>query len=71
MDVFPVGWDKTYCLQFITDKYEDIHFFGDKYYKGGNDYEIYEHERTIGHKIENGPKETEEKVLELIKKYNM
>lgn len=24
------GWDKTYCLRFLDDKYETIHFFGDK-----------------------------------------
>ena len=29
-DVFPVGWDKTYCLQFVEADYDDIHFFGDK-----------------------------------------
>jgi Eukaryotic phosphomannomutase len=31
-DVFPVGWDKTYCLQFIEKDFEEIHFFGDKTY---------------------------------------
>jgi phosphomannomutase len=49
-DVFPKGWDKTYCLQFLTE-FKTIHFFGDKTHKGGNDHEIYEHERTIGHKV--------------------
>ena len=24
------GWDKTYCLQFVQDDFDDIHFFGDK-----------------------------------------
>jgi phosphomannomutase len=28
-DVFPHGWDKTYCLQFCVG-YDEIHFFGDK-----------------------------------------
>lgn len=32
-DVFPEGWDKTYCLQFIEDEFQEIHFFGDKTYK--------------------------------------
>ena len=32
-DAFPTGWDKTYCLQFVQDKFDDIHFFGDKTYK--------------------------------------
>jgi phosphomannomutase len=28
-DVFPIGWDKTYCLQFLND-FDNIFFFGDK-----------------------------------------
>lgn len=53
-----MGWDKTYCLQFVDKLYGDIHFFGDRTYKGGNDYEIFTHERTIGHTIKGGPIET-------------
>mmetsp|Transcript_16299 Transcript_16299/g.35361 ORF Transcript_16299/g.35361 Transcript_16299/m.35361 type:complete len:261 (+) Transcript_16299:2-784(+) len=49
-DVFPKGWDKTYSLQFVED-FKEVHFFGDKTFKGGNDYEIYESERTIGHAV--------------------
>ena len=41
IDIFPDGWDKTYCLQFLEGKYDIIYFFGDKTEKGGNDYEIY------------------------------
>ncbi|MBI95554.1 hypothetical protein CL656_00160 [bacterium] len=51
-DVFPEGWDKTYCLQFVENEYDEIHFFGDKTYKGGNDYEIFNDKRVIGHKVE-------------------
>lgn len=51
-DVFPRGWDKTYCLQFLqADGFTEIHFFGDKTAKGGNDHEIYEDARTIGHTV--------------------
>lgn len=51
-DVFPKGWDKTYALGRIeNDGYDQIHFFGDKTYKGGNDYEIYTDDRTIGHAV--------------------
>jgi phosphomannomutase len=51
-DVFPKGWDKTYCLNFIkAEDYDEIHFFGDKTFEGGNDYEIFTHERTIGHTV--------------------
>lgn len=49
-DIFPTGWDKTFSLRFL-DEYDEIHFFGDKTYKGGNDYEIFESERTIGHTV--------------------
>lgn len=62
--MFPTGWDKTYCLQHLeTEKiisgvdYSTIHFFGDKTYKGGNDYEIFQDSRTIGHSVE-GPEDT-------------
>lgn len=55
-DVFPEGWDKTYALRFV-EQYKNIHFFGDKTYPGGNDYEIYTSERTIGHSVKN-PDET-------------
>ena len=56
-DVFPVGWDKSYCLKFIEGQYDEIHFWGDKCYEGGNDYEIYIDKRTIGHSVKN-PEET-------------
>ncbi len=70
-DVFPNGWDKTYCLRHIEAEkslsgidYKNIHFFGDKCFKGGNDYEIYEDSRTIGHAVKN-PDETLRVVTEL------
>ncbi|KAL8304039.1 hypothetical protein RB597_004630 [Gaeumannomyces tritici] len=58
-DVFPKGWDKTYCLNHLEDEakkpggitYKTIHFFGDKTMPGGNDYEIFEDPRTIGHTV--------------------
>ncbi|KAG6868418.1 Phosphomannomutase 1 [Termitomyces sp. T159_Od127] len=53
-DVFPHGWDKTYALRHVEDEgFEEIHFFGDKTYKGGNDYEIFTDPRTIGHSVNN------------------
>eukprot|EP00002_Diphylleia_rotans_P028813 TRINITY_DN5826_c0_g1_i1.p1 TRINITY_DN5826_c0_g1~~TRINITY_DN5826_c0_g1_i1.p1 ORF type:complete len:216 (+),score=61.71 TRINITY_DN5826_c0_g1_i1:59-706(+) len=31
IDIFPIGWDKTYCLRHVKDAgYKEIHFFGDK-----------------------------------------
>lgn len=69
-DVFPTGWDKTFCLQYLEEPYEsgikEVHFFGDKYKEGGNDYEIYSSEKTIGHAIESAsPTETVAKCKEL------
>ena len=40
-DVFPQGWDKSFCLKFIENQYDEIHFWGDKTAEGGNDHEIY------------------------------
>ena len=51
-DVFPQGWDKTYCLKHIKDmNFKEIHFFGDKTNEGGNDFEIYNDKRVIGHNV--------------------
>ncbi|KAM0450295.1 hypothetical protein ACHAPV_003964 [Trichoderma viride] len=71
-DVFPTGWDKTYCLNHLENEakkpngisYKQIHFFGDKTFKGGNDYEIFSDERTIGHTVK-GPEETIQILKEL------
>ncbi|KAF9462947.1 eukaryotic phosphomannomutase [Collybia nuda] len=57
-DIFPNGWDKTYALNHVQDEdFEEIHFFGDKTYKGGNDHEIYIDPRTVGHAV-TGPAHT-------------
>ncbi|KAH3669346.1 hypothetical protein OGAPHI_001467 [Ogataea philodendri] len=64
-DVFPTGWDKTYCLRHIEKEgFDQIHFFGDKSYKGGNDYEIYTDDRTIGHAVKS-PEDTQKILTEL------
>lgn len=47
-------------------EYDEIHFFGDKTQPGGNDYEIYEHSRTIGHAVTH-PGETKQQLTELFK----
>jgi phosphomannomutase len=70
-DVFPTGWDKTYCLRHVEAEknisgveYTTVHFFGDKTFKGGNDYEIFEDRRTVGHSVGN-PEETMRLVKEM------
>ncbi|KAI9511584.1 eukaryotic phosphomannomutase [Russula earlei] len=51
-DIFITGWDKTYSLRHVENEgFEEIHFFGDKTFKGGNDYEIFTDPRTIGHSV--------------------
>jgi len=71
-DVFPTGWDKTYCLRHLENEAKQpggvnlttIHFFGDKTDKGGNDYEIYSDSRVIGHSVKN-PEDTVVQVKKL------
>ena len=63
-DVFPQGWDKTFCLQYLPESdFDEIHFFGDKTFVGGNDYEIFSHPRTIGHSIDDANPMTTLKIL--------
>lgn len=58
IDVFPRGWDKTYCLQHVeSENYNKIYFFGDKTGENGNDYEIYHSPLTIGYAVKS-PQET-------------
>ena len=63
-DVFPKGWDKTYCLRYLPEAdFDEIHFFGDKTFQGGNDYEIFSSERTKGHSIDDADPMTTLKLL--------
>jgi len=67
-DCFPKGWDKTYCLKFLAESdFDEIHFFGDKTFEGGNDFEIFSHERTIGHTV-TSPDDTKEQCTKLFMK---
>uniref|UniRef100_A0A182N3A7 Phosphomannomutase n=1 Tax=Anopheles dirus TaxID=7168 RepID=A0A182N3A7_9DIPT len=68
-DVYPVGWDKTFCLRHVakrTQPFREIHFFGDKTNAGGNDYEIFSHPQTIGHTVAS-PDDTRKQLTELLK----
>lgn len=68
-DVFPTGWDKTYCLKYLPEgDFDEIHFFGDKTFEGGNDFEIFTSPRTIGHSIDDAdPMTTLKKLAEVFK----
>jgi phosphomannomutase len=50
-DCFPKGWDKSFCLQYCENDYDEIHFWGDNVQPGGNDHEIFVDPRTIGHGV--------------------
>ncbi len=59
------GWDKTYCLRYVEHLgFEQIHFFGDKTFPGGNDYEIFTSDKVVGHTV-TGPDDTERQCREL------
>lgn len=67
-DVFPIGWDKTFCLGLVDlTQFKEVHFFGDKTLPGGNDYEIYEDSRTIGHRV-TSPEDTMQQLKDLFYK---
>lgn len=62
--IYPNEYDKTQVLDVITkEKYDEIHYFGDKYEPNGNDYNIITHKNVIGHCV-NNPEDT----IELLKK---
>ena len=63
IDCFPKGWDKTYCLQHVTE-FPEIHFFGDKTMPGGNDFEIFTHEGVRGHTV-TSPEDTVTQITQL------
>ncbi|KAH9396542.1 PREDICTED: phosphomannomutase-like [Rhagoletis zephyria] len=64
IDCFPVGWDKTFCLQYVEAKFDRIYFFGDRTFPGGNDYELFADPRTIGHSV-TSPEHTQQLLQEL------
>ena len=48
IDIYPKGWDKTYCLKFFSD---EILFFGDRTEPGGNDHLIYIDKLVKGYSV--------------------
>jgi phosphomannomutase len=49
----------------IHFSFKEIHFFGDKTSPGGNDYEIFDDSRTIGHTVKD-PKDTQQQLTALL-----
>jgi phosphomannomutase len=56
-DVFPTGWTKVYCLRYLENDFDAIHFFGDMTMPGGNDADIFNDRRVIGHTVKD-PEDT-------------
>ena len=55
-----LGW-----WQFLPEsEFDTIHFFGDKTYEGGNDFEIFSDPRTKGHTV-TSPDDTREQCTKL------
>ncbi|KAH9387387.1 phosphomannomutase [Nematocida major] len=67
IDIFPVGWDKTYSIRHLHEEgIKRIYFFGDMTSPGGNDFEIFSDERVNGCTV-TSPEDTIQKVKELLK----
>jgi len=64
-DVFPHEWDKRFALKHLEkEQLKTIYFFGDKTFKGGNDHEIFNDERTKGYSV-TSPVDTRARLCEL------
>lgn len=51
--IYPSEYDKTQVLETVKDKYQEIHYFGDKYLINGNDHQLINHPDVIGHRVDN------------------
>jgi phosphomannomutase len=50
--IYPIEYDKSQVLTIIQDKYEEIHYFGDKYLENGNDRNLINNPNVIGHCVD-------------------
>lgn len=65
-DIFPIGWDKTYCLRHFKD-YQPAYFVGDRCEPNGNDWEIYNALSYNGRAFKTtGPEQTSEIIFDHI-----
>jgi phosphomannomutase len=49
--IYPIEYDKTQVLEHLLPFYDEIHYFGDKYEKDGNDHNLIYHDDVIGHPV--------------------
>jgi phosphomannomutase len=50
--IYPKEWNKLQVLNNLNN-YSEIHYFGDKWQENGNDYEIINSNKVIGHSVNN------------------
>lgn len=62
--IYPIEYDKNQVLEHL-DKYQEIHYFGDKYEENGNDYNLINNKNIIGHRI-NSIEETKNLLINLL-----
>ena len=55
VNIYPTEWDKSQVIKYFNNYI--VHYFGDKYDIGGNDYKLINHTDVIGHKV-NSPDDT-------------
>ena len=66
-DIFPVGWDKTYCLNHFPEY--NYWFIGDRCGENGNDKEIYDFLQPVGQSFETAsPKNTKDLINFILNK---
>jgi HAD superfamily hydrolase (TIGR01484 family) len=52
--IYPKEYDKVQVMEVIKPfGYTEIHYFGDKYEKDGNDYHLLNHKNVIPHRVNN------------------
>lgn len=66
--IYPSECGKIQVLDYLT-QYSDISYFGDKYTKNGNDYDIITSTKIKGYPV-NGVDDTKKILFELVKKSN-
>tara|TARA_B100001057_G_C22668351_1_gene878784 strand:+ start:223 stop:990 length:768 start_codon:yes stop_codon:yes gene_type:complete len=53
ISIYPSEYDKVQVLEHLDiKKYEEIHYFGDKYLENGNDYQLLNSSSVIGHPVD-------------------
>ena len=68
--IYPNEYDKIQVLEYLEKDYKEIHYFGDKYEKGGNDYRLISSDKVIGHPVDSVAY-SKKIIMELIEQSNL